>query len=107
MKKELEFPRTYTTSSAAYRVVRQLKEKGDTREFTMTKLTDKVFELSIKKEVLSMDEFFEKLSIIEKENISYKYFSEGIHGEGYYELKKGNRRRPNSLFVSLHETQSI
>lgn len=107
MRKELEFPRTYTTSSAAYRVVRQLQEKGDTRNFIVVKEDVKVFKLSIKKEI-TLDEFLERFRTIEKENVPYKYFPDGVHGQGYYELKTGDRRRPNSLFVPvdvMYETE--
>jgi hypothetical protein len=102
MKKVKEFPRTYTTSSAAYRVIKQLQEKGDTRNFIMEKESKKVFKVTIKKSI-TMDELVENVKSIEKDNLTYKYFPNGIFGEGYYELKTGDRRRPNSLFVPVIE----
>jgi hypothetical protein len=102
MKKPLEFPRTYTTSSAAYRVTYQLKEKGDTREFMVTKEGDKVFKVSVK-ETVSLEDFLERFKKIEKGEVTYKYFPDGVHGPGFYELKTGDRRRPNSVFLPVNE----
>ena len=102
MRKELEFPRTYTTSSAGYRVIRQLQEKGDTRQFILVKESDKVFKVSVK-EVITVDQFLERFKKIEKGDVTYKYFPDGVHGEGFYELKTGDRRRPNSVFLPVNE----
>jgi hypothetical protein len=102
MRKELEFPRTYTTSSAAYRVTYQLKAKGDTREFDVKKEGDKNFVVSVKK-TMTLEQFLETFRTVEKGEVSYKYFPDGVHGEGFYELKKGDRRRPNSLFIPVNE----
>lgn len=102
MRKLLEFPRTYTTSSAAYRVTYQLKEKGDTREFIVKKESEKVFKLSVK-ETITLDQFLERFTKIEKGEVTYKYFPDGVHGQGFYELKTGDRRRPNSVFLPVNE----
>ena len=102
MRKQLEFPRTYTTSSAANRVIYQLKAKGDTRDFIMTKEGEKVFKVSVK-EKISLEDFLERFRNIERGESTYRYFPDGVHGEGFYELKKGDRRRPNSLFVPVNE----
>lgn len=102
MKKVKEFPRQFTTSSAAYRVIRQLQEKGDTRNFKMEKISKKEFIVSVEKS-MTVVEFIEKFRTIEQENIPFKYFPDGVNGEGYYELKKGDRRRPNSKFLSVNE----
>lgn len=102
MEKQMSFPRTYTTSSAGYRVIRQLQEKGDTRNFTLVKNGEKDFEVSVKV-ILTMDEFKEKNKEVTIDGLTYRYFAEGAMGEGYYELKTGNRRRPNSAHLMVGE----
>lgn len=102
MKSVKTFPRKYTTSSAAYRVIRQLTQAGDTRSFTVDKLGVKDYNLSVK-EVMTIDEFMEKQKTIFINETQFKHFPDGVKGVGYYELKTGNRRRPNSLFLNPEE----
>ena len=101
----MTFPRKYTTSSAAYRVIRQLAAKGDTRSFEVKKVGTLDFTLSVK-EVMTIDQFMEKQKTIFVNQVEYKHFPDGVMGEGYYELKTGNRRRPNSLFLKPEEAMT-
>ena len=102
MKKVKGFPRNFTTSSAAYRVIKQLQAKGDERYFKMEKISKKEFIVSVVKS-MTVVEFIEKFNRIEKENVPFKYFPDGVNGEGFYELKTGDRRRPNSKFIPVSE----
>jgi hypothetical protein len=106
MKAEVKkFPRSFRSSSAAYRAVRQYEENhlnGAPSGLVMTKLGDKNFLMSLPAK-MSITEFNEKLPKVSYPRTSYRYFADGVKGEGYYELKTGDRRRPNSLFMTTDE----
>jgi hypothetical protein len=68
----------------------------------MIKESVKVFVVTIKK-TMTLDEFLESFKTINKGNVLYKYYIDGVHGNGYYELKTGDRRRPNSMFIPVNE----
>lgn len=103
MTTETQFPRTYKSSSAAYRAIRQFEEKNGKKDFIMEKIEKGVFQVSVGKSKISFEDFKKDLTNIQFNEIPYRYFPDGLKGEGYYELKKGDRRRPNSLFMTLEE----
>lgn len=103
MSTEVKFPKTYKSSSAAYRAIRQFEEKNGKKDFIMEKIEKGVFQVSIGKSKISFDEFKKNPINVQFGETSYRFFPDGVHGEGYYELKKGDRRRPNSLFKTLKE----
>lgn len=100
--KEMSFPRTYTTSSAGYRVIRQLQEKGDKRNFKLVKNGEKDFEVSVKV-ILTLDQFKKEHRDLTIDGVTYRYYPEGSMGEGFYELKTGDRRRANSNYLMVGE----
>lgn len=96
--------KTYKSSSAAYRAIRQYEEKNGKSDFVMEKIEKGVFKISKGNQPkISIEDFVKENPNISYENMMVRYFSDGIHGEGYYELKKGDRRRPNSHFLSVEE----
>lgn len=102
MKTEKQFPRTFKSSSAAYRAIRQYEEKTNsvlTSGLVMTKVEKGVFVVS-SSVVLTSVEFNEKRPNVSYDGVSFRYYPDGVNGVGYYELKTGDRRRPNSKFVS-------
>ena len=103
MKSDIkQFPRSFRSSSAAYRAIRQYDEKLTAPSgLTMTKVDSKTF-IVAKSGKLTQTEFNEKLPNVKYPgNSEYRYFPDGLVGAGYYELKTGNRRRPNSLFLDV------
>jgi hypothetical protein len=109
MKAEVkQFPRSFRSSSAAYRAVRQYEAKmglglGESG-IVMTKVGDKNFLMS-KPPIMSVEEFNKKHPLLFV-GCEYRYFPDGVKGEGYYELKTGDRRRPNSKFMSVEQAYS-
>ena len=102
MRTEKEFPRTFCSSSAAYRAIRQFEEKNQCVESSgliMTKVDKKVFVVS-RTVSIDLKSFNETHPNVSYNGVTYRYFQDGILGAGYYELKTGDRRRPNSLFLS-------
>lgn len=55
----------------------------------------------IEKRILSDLNSKEIISTVELDGLEYRFFPNGIQNAGYYEIKTGNRRRPNSKFISL------
>lgn len=101
-----QFPRSFRSSSAAYRAIRQYEEKhlnSAASGLVMTKIDSKNFLVSLPTSKMSVEEFNEKRPNVSYADASYRYFPDGVKGEGYYELKTGNRRRPNSLFMTTDE----
>lgn len=98
MKNQKEFPRTYRSSSAAYRAIRQYEEKNGKQNFKCEKLDVKVFHVT-NEPIKTLEERIRENLTIKHGELSYRYFPDGVHGEGYYELKTGDRRRPNSLHL--------
>ena len=99
-KETKQFPRSFRSSSAAYRAVRQYEEKhlnGASSGLVMTKVGDKNYLMS-KPAKMSVDEFNEKRPNVSYGDFKFRYFPDGLNGAGYYELKTGDRRRPNSNF---------
>lgn len=103
MTTETQFPRMYKSSSAAYRAIRQFEEKNGKKDFIMEKIEKGVFQVSVGNLKPSFEDFKKELNNIRYDETEYRYFPDGLKGEGYYELKKGDRRRPNSLFKTLEE----
>ncbi len=93
------------SSSAAYRSIRQHEAKyGKTQNVVVEKLDDKVY-LRIKKTVdIDYPTFVETTPNVTSNSKKYKFFPDGAKGEGYYELKTGDRRRPNSEFLTMTDT---
>ena len=104
MKTSKQFPRQFRSSSAGYRAIYQYEDKNGMERggsgLVLTKLSDKVFYVGESKK-LTMSEFKDKVKKVVYPELSYKYFPDGVQGEGFYELKTGDRRRPNSLFLSV------
>jgi hypothetical protein len=95
----------YRSSSAAHRAIRQFQAKNGKSNFIVEKLGKN--EYKVVETILSITsvEFFEKLPSVQNisNKIQYRYFPDGVKGEGYYELKTGNRRRPNSIMFPKNE----
>lgn len=94
-------PTTFRSSSAAYRSIRQYEAKNGKTQTTVEKLGDKVYLRLYKKTDLTFQQLSETTPNVVSNGIHYKHFPDGVNGDGYYELKTGNRRRPNSEFVNI------
>lgn len=99
-----QFPRSFRSSSAAYRAIRQYDEKLTAPSgLTMTKVDNKTF-IVAKPGKMTQAEFNEKLPNVKYPgNSEFRYFPDGLVGAGYYELKTGNRRRPNSICLAVEK----
>lgn len=114
MNKTKKFPRTFRSSSAAYRAIRQYEEKtGQKSSLVMTKMGDKQFNVSLpidEQIKMKYDEFMEKLPSVSYGDVKFKYYPDGLTEtktkDGYYELKTGDRRRPTSQFKTPEEVYS-
>ena len=102
MTTETQFPKTYKSSSAAYRAIRQFEEKNGKKDFIMEKLMENSFLVTIGN-TKSFESFQKELPEVSFGEKTYRYYSDGVRGEGYYEQKTGNRRRPNSIFKTIKE----
>jgi len=91
------------SSSAAYRSIRQYEAKNGKTGAIVEKVGDKQYLRFVKTKDTNFETFSETTPNITSNGKTYKYFTEGPKGNGYYELKTGDRRRPNSEFVSLVE----
>lgn len=89
------------SSSAAYRSIRQFEAKnGKTENVIVEKLGDKVY-LRVKKTAdINYTTFAEQTPNVVSNGKTFKHFDDGAKGGGYYELKTGDRRRPNSEYIS-------
>ena len=103
----------YTTSSAAYRAIRHYEVKNGKTTLSVKKNGDKDFSIVQATENVDTEletkfrEFEAKLNSektspnVHIRNGQYRFFPDGTQGAGFYELMKGNRRRPNSDFVPV------
>jgi hypothetical protein len=48
-------------------------------------------------------EFMEEKPDVQYENGTFRFFDEGSHGQGYYEIKTNGKIKPNSLFLTIKE----
>jgi len=103
MSTEVKFPKMYKSSSAAYRAIRHFEEKNGKKDFIMEKIEKGSYRVSMGDTKISMEDFVKDTPNVLYGDTTYRYFPDGVHGEGYYELKKGDRRRPNSLFKTKDE----
>ncbi len=103
MSTEVKFPKTYASSSAAYRAIRHFEEKNGKKDFIMEKIEKGVFRVSMGGKKISIEDFVKENPNVQYGETTYRHFADGVNGEGYYELKKGDRRRPNSLFKTPEE----
>ena len=109
MKPIKEFPRSFRSSSAALRAVRQFEEKtGTPSGLVMVKISDKVFlvsepEMESVPAKITFEEFNENKPKVSYSEMSFRYFVDGLNAEGYYEIKTGDRRRPNSKFLPIEK----
>lgn len=103
----------YTTSSAAYRAIRHFEvkngktsltvKKEDVKDYRIIQTTDNV-DVDLEK---AFREFEDKLNAeksspnVHLRNGQYRFFPDGVEGPGFYEIKTGNRRRPNSDYVPV------
>ena len=98
--KTKEFPRHFRSSSAAYRAIRTYCQKCgielSTSGLKMTKIDSKKFIVSYN-EKITFDEFKNTHPNVFYSGNAYRFFPDGVKGIGYYELKTGDRRRPNSI----------
>jgi len=93
--------KTYKSSSAAYRAIRHYESKTGKRDLIMEKMIKGVYK--VKQNEINLDEFIKTTPNVKYDKLDYRYFGDGVNGAGYYELKIGNRRRPNSLFKTSKE----
>ena len=89
------------SSSAAYRSIRQHEAKNGKTSAIVEKLGDKQYLRFVKTKELDYRTFLETTPNVTTNGKTFKYFTDGVKGEGYYELKTGDRRRPNSEFSTL------
>lgn len=89
------------SSSAAYRSIRQYELKNGKTGAIVEKLGDKMYLRFVKKSEITFPELSENTPNIVSNGKTFKFFEDGTNGGGYYELKTGNRRRPNSEYLSL------
>jgi len=111
MKKLIEHK--YTTSSAAYRAIRHYEVKNGKTTLAVKKNGEKDYSIIQTTENVDADleakfkEFEAKLNTektspnVHIRNGQYRFFPDGVQGPGFYELKTGDRRRPNSDFVPV------
>lgn len=101
MSKEVKkFPRTFNSSSAAYRAIRHFEKDGKSSGLVMTKIDSKNFLVALPVK-MTIDEFNDKHPNVVYPDATYRFFPDGVKNFGYYELKTGDRRRPNSKFIPL------
>ena len=94
-----QFPRSFRSSSAAYRSIYQFESKiGTVSGLIMTKIGDKNFLVS-KPVRMSVEEFYNTLPNVTYPEGTFRHYPDGLMDMGYYELKTGDRRRPNSKFI--------
>jgi hypothetical protein len=89
------------SSSAAYRSIRQFEAKNGKTNAVVEKVGDKQFLRFIKSGEFNFETFSQLTPDVTYNGKTFKYFTDGSNGEGYYELKTGNRRRPNSQYFSV------
>jgi hypothetical protein len=89
MSTELKFPKTYKSSSAAYRAIRHFEEKNGKKDFIMEKIEKGSFRVSMGGEKMSIEDFVKDNPNVQYGQTTYRHFPDGVHGQGYYELKKG------------------
>lgn len=112
--KQREFPRNFRSSSAAYRAIYQYENRNGIKKLesglVVTKISDNDFRVAspeknkvgmLEEEILKNLNSEKIISSIEFEGTPYRFFPDGLHSCGYYEIKTGNRRRPNSKFIDL------
>ena len=94
----------FTTSSAAYRSIRQFEAKGGVTNAIVEKLAEGYYLRLEKTKELDFDTLIKTKPNVKINDKVFKYFYDSSTDTGaYYELKKGNRRRPNSQVLSLIE----
>jgi hypothetical protein len=94
----------FRSSSAAYRSIRQHEAKnGKTNNVVVEKLDDMVYLRIQKTKDIDYPTLLEQTPNVTVGEKEYKYFDDGANGFGYYELKNGGRRRPNSDFIDLYD----
>lgn len=93
----------FRSSSAAYRSIRQHEAKNGKTKAAVEKVGDMMYLRLVKTKKLDFATFEGTTPDVTNEaGKTFKYFPEGKNGEGYYELKAGNRRRDNSQYVETH-----
>ena len=102
------------SSSAAYRSIRHYEAKNGKTKTTVEKIGDKQYLRMVKTKELDYRTFLETTPNVTANGKTFKYFADGPKGEGYYELKTGDRRRPNSefstlvdVYIGIHENTHI
>jgi hypothetical protein len=97
------FPtKVYNSSSAAYRAIRQFEQKHGKTDLTMNKISNGLFEVGNNGNS-DFREFMEEKPDVQYENGTFRFFDEGSHGQGYYEIKTNGKIKPNSLFLTIKE----
>ena len=90
----------YRSSSAAFRAVRHYEAKHGKSNFCVEKISHKSFLITPSINDFNYKSFVENYpKTIKSGETEFKFFPDGVNGQGYYELKTGNRRRPNSIFM--------
>ena len=95
--------KNYRSSSAAYRAIRHYEAKNGKSNFGVEKIDSKVFLVTTISNEINFQDFKTTLPLVKSELKVFRYFPDGVKGEGYYELKTGDRRRPNSLTLTVEE----
>jgi hypothetical protein len=97
------FPtKVYNSSSAAYRAIRQFEQKHGKTDLIMNKISNGLFEVGNNGNS-DFREFMEEKPDVQYENGTFRFFDEGSHGQGYYEIKTNGKIKPNSLFLTIKE----
>jgi hypothetical protein len=97
------FPtKVYASSSAAYRAIRQFEQKHGKTDLIMNKISNGLFEVGNNGNS-DFREFMEEKPDVQYENGTFRFFDEGSHGQGYYEIKTNGKIKPNSLFLTIKE----
>lgn len=89
------------SSSAAYRSIRQYEAKNGKTGAIVEKIGDKQYLRFVKTKEIDFEKFSDVTPNVTSNGKTFKFYPDGANGEGYYELKTGGRRRPNSEYVSL------
>ena len=99
--------KTYSTSSAAYRAIRHFDAKNAKSNLIVEKISVGSFKIvpptvevpKVETPSVEIPKVESTTNTITNENGVFRFFPNGIHGAGYYQLKKGDRRRPNSMYI--------
>ena len=97
------FPtRVYNSSSAANRAIRQFEQKHGKTDLIMKKISNGLFEVGFHGNT-DFQDFMDEKPDVQYEDGMFRFFDEGPHGQGYYEIKTNGKIKPNSMFLTIKE----